>query len=126
MARFAFVVPPLVGHTNPTISVGRELTRRGHEVSWIGYAEVLGRLLPGDARIEALPAQASAADLATVLERARTVRLFDGLKVLYQDFLVPLAHAMLPGVQAAVERLRPDVLIVDRQAIAGSLVARRL
>src|SRR5258708_2705998 len=32
---------------------------------------------------------------------------------------------MLPEIEAAVDRFAPDVLIVDQQAIAGALVARR-
>ena len=31
MSRFLFVVPPLTGHVNPTIPVGRELAGRGHD-----------------------------------------------------------------------------------------------
>ena len=31
MARFLFVVPPMTGHTNPTLAVAAELTLRGHE-----------------------------------------------------------------------------------------------
>ena len=36
MSRFLFVVPPLTGHVNPTISVGRELAARGHQAAWCG------------------------------------------------------------------------------------------
>ena len=35
MARFAFIVPPLTGHINPTLSLGNELLKRNHKVSWI-------------------------------------------------------------------------------------------
>ena len=30
MSRFLFVVPPLVGHINPTIGVAAALVERGH------------------------------------------------------------------------------------------------
>jgi MGT family glycosyltransferase len=36
-----------------------------------------------------------------------------------------LGEAMLPAVEDAVERFAPDVLVVDQQALAGALVARR-
>ncbi|GDY39982.1 hypothetical protein SANT12839_008640 [Streptomyces antimycoticus] len=42
--RFLFVVPPLVGHVNPTLGVAAELTARGHQVAWAGMPEVVGRL----------------------------------------------------------------------------------
>ena len=49
MGRFLFVVPPLVGHVNPTVSVGRELAARGHRVAWTGHPEVVEPLLPAGA-----------------------------------------------------------------------------
>ena len=42
MSRFLFVVPPMAGHVNPTLPVGRELAARGHEVAWAGPPEVAG------------------------------------------------------------------------------------
>ena len=36
MSRFLFVVPPLAGHVNPTISVARRLEARGHQVAMVG------------------------------------------------------------------------------------------
>ncbi len=37
MARILFVVPPLTGHVNPTVSVGRALAARGHQVAWAAH-----------------------------------------------------------------------------------------
>ena len=51
MARFLFVVPPLVGHVNPTNSVGRELERAGHEVAWVGHPGTVRKRLPEGARL---------------------------------------------------------------------------
>ena len=48
MSRFLFVVPPLTGHVNPTVSVGAELEARGHQVAWVGHPGVVKPLLrPG-------------------------------------------------------------------------------
>jgi hypothetical protein len=44
VSRFLFVVPPLVGHINPTIGVAAELTRRGHQVAWAGVPELITAL----------------------------------------------------------------------------------
>lgn len=49
MSRYLFVVPPMAGHVNPTLAVGRELAARGHAVAWTGPDDVVGPLLPGDA-----------------------------------------------------------------------------
>ncbi|MGW9032174.1 hypothetical protein ACWGQ5_50965 [Streptomyces sp. NPDC055722] len=39
---------------------------------------------------------------------------------------MPFAEAMAPGVRAAVESVRPEVVVADQQAFAGALVAERL
>ncbi|MFI1856116.1 glycosyltransferase [Streptomyces sp. NPDC020480] len=121
--RFLFVVPPLAGHINPTLGVGAELAARGHQVAWAGLPEAIGR---------------SAVDGATVFRcagpslgeggaaRPADVRGPGALKFLWERFLVPLAEAMAPGVRAAVEEFRPDVVVADQQAVAGGLVAEQL
>src|SRR5262245_43234811 len=51
VARFLFVVPPLVGHTNPTVSVARALQARGHEVAWVAHPRAVRPLLPPSATL---------------------------------------------------------------------------
>ncbi|MFE0190116.1 glycosyltransferase [Streptomyces sp. NPDC058989] len=123
--RVLFVVPPLAGHVNPTLAVAAELTARGHQVAWTGPTAALATLLPAGARL--YPAgDRGAADGYDVLHRRwRDLRGVAALRFLWEEALVPLAHAMLPGVHAAVEAFTPDVLVADQQAFAGPLVARR-
>jgi len=126
VARFLFVVPPMVGHINPTVSVAAELEARGHEVAWVGYRAVAGRVLPHEARLFALDAGADREDFAAKADRALTLRGLSALKFLWEDVLIPLARAMLPGVGEAVAAFAPDVLCVDRETFAGAIVARGL
>ncbi|WP_330261176.1 glycosyltransferase [Streptomyces sp. NBC_00539] len=150
--RVLFTVPPLAGHVNPTVAVGAELIARGHDVAWTGPAPALAALLPARARI--LPAgegegtgegvgvgagaggtaaeggTATAAGARTAYtalhERWRDLRGVAALRFLWEEALVPLARAMVPGVTLAVRAFEPDVLVADQQALAGPLVARRL
>ena len=122
--RFLFVVPPLTGHVNPTISVARALEACGHEVAWVGHPGKVRPLLPPGARLFALPEDATADHAARVLDKAATTRGAAALKFLWEDFLVPLARSMKPGIEAAVTEFAPDVMCVDQQAVAGGLVAR--
>lgn len=119
MSRFLFVVPPLVGHVNPTVSVAAELVHRGHKVAWAGHAGLVGDLTAG---------QAEVFDCAGAGEVNRPAKLYGpaALKFLWEEFLVPLADAMAPGVASAIEAFQPDMVIADQQAIAGGLVAGRL
>src|SRR3984957_19119579 len=127
MSRFLFVVPPLTGHTNPTVAVGQALQERGHAVAWTGHAKVIRPLLlPG---AELIPVGDDPDDddpaLAAARQKAQGLRGAEALLFLWEDFLLPLGRSMVPGVEAAVDRFAPDVLIVDQQAIAGAVVAQR-
>ncbi|MBV8542761.1 MAG: glycosyltransferase family 1 protein [Pseudonocardiales bacterium] len=125
MSRFLFVVPPLVGHIMPTVAIGRELADRGNQVAWAGHAETVGPLLPPGARLLPVAADFGGETLAQLRRRSLGLRGAAAFRFLWADFLIPLAVSMLPGVAAAVDEFRPDVLVADQQAPAGALVARR-
>lgn len=125
MSRFLFVVPPLAGHINPAAAVGAELTARGHNVAWAGYPGALAPLLPDDAHVFPVLDDAFAEMLRTERERWLTLRGAAVLKFFWEDFVIPLGHAMLPGVKSAVASFAPDVLVADQQALAGAVAARQ-
>jgi MGT family glycosyltransferase len=125
MARFLFVVPPLTGHVNPTISVGRELARRGHHIAWAGHPSVVRALLPAEAELIPLEEGELLARHQQLREQANGARGLLAFKQLWEEFFVPLSRSMSPGVEAAVDAFRPDVMLVDQQALAGAWVARR-
>lgn len=120
MSRFLFVVPPLAGHTFPTVAVGRELTDRGHIVAWAGHPKYVAPLLP--AGVTLLPVDET---LTKLRRRPHGLRGAAAFRFLWQEFLIPLAHSMVPGTTAAVDEFRPDVMVVDQQTLAGALVAHR-
>jgi MGT family glycosyltransferase len=121
VSRFLFVVPPMVGHVNPSIPVGRALAARGHDVAWAGPPEVVADALPADVTLIPVPLSDAVRD--HIDARADDLRGAAALKHLVGEFLVPLAECMVPGVRAAVDRFAPDVMVVDQQALAGTAVA---
>jgi UDP:flavonoid glycosyltransferase YjiC (YdhE family) len=118
MTRFLVAVPPFTGHINPVAGVAAELRDRGHEVAWVGDETVLSRALPGTWPVFGCGS-------APLAPRPPELRGFAELKHLWERVLVPLAEWMEPAVQHAVDRVRPDVVLADQQALAGALVARR-
>ena len=118
-----FVVPPLTGHVNPTVSVGTELTRRGHDVAWCGYPDRIAHLLPDGARLLPVADETPPDLVAAVTEEGRGKRGASALKFLWEVVLLPLNRAMADGVRAAIRSYEPDVVVVDQQAFVGGIVA---
>jgi zeaxanthin glucosyltransferase len=120
VTRFLFVVPPLVGHVNPLVGVAAELKGRGHEVAWAGYAEQIRRLAGPEA---------TAFDCAmpddTAVRRDPKLAGPAAFRFLWEEFFVPLADLMAPGVDAAIDAFGPDVVVTDMHTVAGALVAER-
>src|SRR4029453_14927586 len=65
------------------------------------------------------------AALDHVQARSTGLRGAAALKFLWEDVLFPLAEAMAPGIDAAIDEFEPDVVIFNHQALAGSAVAKR-
>jgi UDP:flavonoid glycosyltransferase YjiC (YdhE family) len=124
VSRFLFVVPPLVGHTNPTVGVGIELAERGHEVAWCAHAAAVSHLLPDGARVFDCGDEFLHEAAALLPDRER-LRGAAALRFLWEEFICPLALAMAEPVDQAVAAFRPDVVVADQQAFAGPVVAER-
>jgi MGT family glycosyltransferase len=124
VSRILFVVPPWTGHVNPTISVARELTARGHEVAWAGHEGVIGRLLPEGSRLFALAERVEDAAIADRMAASRKVRHLESVKFLWEALLVPLARGMREPIEKVLAEYRPDLVVVDHQAIGGAMAAR--
>ncbi|WP_433716047.1 glycosyltransferase [Nocardia sp. CA-084685] len=133
MSRFLFVVPPLAAHVHPTGAVGQELAARGHDVAWVGHCERIRPMLPAGSQLIEVgyPADGSAEPVGSygwgcsIEARRRGRRGPEAFRFLWEDFLIPLANSMVPGIEAAVSDFNPDVLAVDQHTVAGALVARQ-
>jgi MGT family glycosyltransferase len=125
VARFLVVVPPLVGHTNPTVSLGTELATRGHEVAWAGHPEVGAMLAPGARLLTVAGAPPAEIVAAAEARNQAPVGGAAGFKAVWEEIVLPLARHMVPGLEAVVGDYAPHVLVVDQQALAGAAVALR-
>ncbi|MFA1545695.1 glycosyltransferase [Actinomadura chokoriensis] len=119
--RFLFAVPPLSGHVAPVAAVAAELARRGHKIAWTGHRPSLEPLLRPGSRIFT----AAGDDCTAMRDRWLELRGLDALRLLWADFLVPLGHAMMPGVEQAIDRFRPDAVVSDQLVLAAPVAARR-
>jgi UDP:flavonoid glycosyltransferase YjiC (YdhE family) len=107
MSRFLFVVPPIAERVRPAAVIARGLADRGHQVTWAGNVD----------GCTTEPIDATAGYRVSGLSSPA------GQLQLWDDVLLPLARATAPMVRAAVEALRPDVVVADQHALAGAAVA---
>jgi MGT family glycosyltransferase len=124
VSRFMLVVPPLAGHINPTLAIGRRLMAAGHEVTWVGCGRRVRALLPHDLPLIPILETAEQDINASWMAKAQKVTGLESFQFFYEEFLVPLADAMLPGVLQAIDQFQPDLILCDQQALAGALAAR--
>ena len=125
MSRVLITVPPLTGHVNPTVSLGVELSVRGHDVAWAGLPGVVDELLPSGARFLPVVGDLSQSTLEEMQERGTGLRGAVALKFLWEGFLIPYARSTAAALSEVVDSFEPDVLVVDQQDVGGAVVARR-
>src|SRR5688572_13300985 len=127
--KFVFVVPPLTGHINPTLSVGKKLLEAGHHVSWI---TVRSFNVPKGGNLVLLKDELETRqeEVDTILKNAEKCSTITtalvSVQFVYTDILIPLAKLMMEGVVRELSFLQPDVVIHDEHAFAGALAAYKL
>lgn len=131
MAKFAFIVPPLTGHINPTLSLGSELLGRGHEVGWISLDPALQDKLPAGGqllliRYDRSDAEKQESEAYLDLITKKTVYGIDSIKFLYEEVLIPLNRYMYDGIKQQLFAFAPDVVITDHQMFSGAVAAKQL
>lgn len=121
MARIAFFNIPAYGHTNPTLGVVRELTARGHGVSYYSYERFRERIEAAGARFIACDAYDAQLGL----------RPEDGARIARDTafsihVLVETTLALDAMVCRELERERPDCIVADSMAVWGKAAALKL
>lgn len=128
MARFVFIVPPLTGHVNPTLSMGAALLRRGHQVGWITLDPSLSLKLPEGGELLLISydeddQQKKQSDHYLDIITKKIVYGIDSVKFLYEEVLVPLNRHSYEGIASWLDRFGPDLVITDHQLFSGAVAA---
>ena len=114
VARFLFVIVPVVARMWPAVAIGDALAAGGHEVAWCGPESDLRPLLRPDTTIFATG--------------KRSYREFHevgmaAVRELWDQYVVPLNRFIQGPVDRAVAEYQPDVVVADQYALAGALAA---
>jgi len=128
MGKFLFIVPPLTGHINPTLSVGAELLEKGHSVGWISLDGNLKSQLPDGGELLLITYDQSNEEKQNSekyldIITKKIVYGIESIKFLYEEVLIPLNRYMFDGIMQWLDVFQPDVVINDHQLFAGSAAA---
>jgi zeaxanthin glucosyltransferase len=114
VARFLFVIVPLVARVWPAVAIGDALAAMGHDVAWCGPESDLRPLIGPDVTIYPTG--------------KRSYREFHGVgmaavRELWDEYVMPLNRFIQGPVDRAVAEYQPDVVLADQYALAGALEA---
>jgi UDP:flavonoid glycosyltransferase YjiC (YdhE family) len=116
VARFLFVVVPVVSHLWPAVAIGEALAARGHEVAFCGPESDLRPLLgPGS---------------VVYPTGKRSYREFRqtglaAMRELWNEYVLPLNRFIAQPADRAVADYGPDIVVADQYALAGALAAEK-
>ncbi len=131
MAKFVFIVPPLTGHVNPTLSIGATLLERGHQVAWISLDHNLKNKLPEGGELLLIQydqtdeEKRESENYLDIISK-KVVYGIDSIKFLYEDVLIPLNRHCYNGIIPLLKEYQPDLVIGDHQLFAASIAAKKL
>ena len=120
MARFLFVVPPLLGHLNPTLSVGGELLNRCHEVAWVSSKPFADDTIPEKGKFFLIDNIEDKIQAITQKVDAQKTFAFD---FMYENVWLPYNRIIMEGLSEIVDQYKPSVLINDNYMFAATLCA---
>jgi zeaxanthin glucosyltransferase len=124
MAKIALISPPLPGHLNPMLSLGRTLQRRGHPVTFFHIPAI-----EGSVRAQGLGFQPIGAVQSNALAEAiRQMAVMEGLGSL--RFAVrcscQMAELLCEQLPAALEQAQIELVLADQNEPAAATVAEHL
>ena len=121
MSKIVFFCIPAHGHTNPTLSVVRELVSRGHQVWYYSYNMMREKIESAGATFVSCDNY----DMEQRLLPKDAVRV--GKDVAFSTkVLVDTTLALDDKVCQEMSELKPDCIVADSMALWGKAVARKL
>lgn len=125
--RILFCSPPLAGHTLSMLPLARALQRAGHDVQWASGEDVAATVTDaGIAMHVVCPPHAwcRGAMLREWPEHASVVPRDVGREAVARLFCGVIAAAMLPALEALLDRWRPDLVVHDTMTFAVPLACK--
>ncbi|MEM8543418.1 MAG: glycosyltransferase [Cyanobacteria bacterium P01_H01_bin.119] len=126
MAHIGILCPTLTGHLNPMIAIGRELQRRSHRVTVVGFID--GKTKVVSAGLNFLALGISQFPPGSTWESIKTLGELNGLAALMYSLRVveQATEILLEEGPPAIANTDIDFLLVDQSFYSGSTIAQVL
>ncbi|MFB3777945.1 MAG: glycosyltransferase [Bryobacteraceae bacterium] len=123
VAHFGVFCPPWMGHLNPFSALARELTGRGHRVTFFHLADFGDEIRKRGFRFEAFGEKQYPAGMFT--EMHRKMSLLDGIEAMRAglDILKIQAEALFTTAPPVIEKSGLDLWLIDQLEYAASTLA---
>ncbi len=121
MSKIVFFCIPAHGHTNPTLSVVKELVSRGHQVWYYSYYIMRDKIEAAGAVFVSCDDY----DMEQKLTPEDAIRVGKDL-AFSTKILVDTTLALDDEVCADMEKMQPDCIVADSMAVWGKAVALKL
>jgi len=127
MSRFLFIVPPFLGHINPTLGIGGSLLEKGHKVTWIGLKEIPNEFIPDGGRFVVIQQEADQQErLDCILDKqdsGPSMVSVDILKFAMEETYIPFCDMMMNGVLDIIDEFKPHIILHDENMFCGPIAA---
>ena len=121
MSKIVIFGIPAQGHTNPTLSVVRELVSRGHEVWYYSYNIMRGKIESAGATFISCDDY----DVEQKLNLKDSARI--GKDIAFSTkILVDTTIALDDKISREIKDLNPDCIVADSMAIWGKAIAQKM
>lgn len=126
MTNIGIICPPISGHLNPMLSLGKELQKRGHRLTLFQVEDVAPKVI--DEGIEFYPIGQSDYPNGSLKEYFETLSQLRGLNELKFTLQCgqKLANIICRDAPAALQKSGIELLLVDQNEPAGGTVAQYL
>lgn len=121
MSKIVFFCIPAHGHTNPTLNVVKELTKKGHEVWYYSYESFREKIENAGAKF--IPCDAY--DVEQNLTPEDGARIGKDL-AFSTKILVDTTLALDDAILKDMKKLQPDCIVADSMAVWGKAIAIKL
>ena len=126
MTHFGIISPPVSGHINPFVALGRELMSRGHRVTYLQVGDLEEKIRASG--IDFLPIGSTDHPRGTLTESLAQLSRLQGLAALRFTIraVARMSVAVCRDAPGAIRAAGIDALLVDQMEPAGGAVAEHL